>query len=179
MKEEWKDINRFENLYQISNLGRVKSLPKTVEYKDGRVFNYKEKIIVPHINSAGYLTIGLAKDKKKISKQIHRLVAEAFIPNPENKPCIDHINTNRIDNRIENLKWCTYKENVNNPITKERQITSRIKPVCQLSLDGQLIRKWDSAKEASIAFGCHITSISKVCREKAGTCKGYKWEYEY
>ena len=104
MKEEvWKPIKDYEGLYEISNLGRVKSL----NYKR----TGKEKILKNTVCNDGYLKVGLTKNGKDKVFRIHRLVAEAFIPNPENKPFIDHINTIRDDNRIENLRWCTQKEN--------------------------------------------------------------------
>ena len=113
MEEEiWKPIKDYEGLYEVSNLGRVKSL------------NYrgtgKEKILKNTERSNGYLAIGLIKNGKTKMFRVHRLVAEAFIPNPENKPCVDHINTIRDDNRVENLRWVTYKENNNNQLTKKK-----------------------------------------------------------
>lgn len=113
--EIWKDIKGYEGLYQISNLGRVKSF-KTK----------KNKYMTPKDDSRGYLQIQLV-NKEGIRKtiKIHRIVAETFIPNPENKPCVDHINTIKKDNRVDNLRWCTKKENSNNPLTiqhfKERK----------------------------------------------------------
>ena len=114
MEEEiWKPIKGYEGLYEISNLGRVKSL------------NYnrtgKEEILKNAECSNGYLTVGLTKNGKQKLFKIHRLVAEAFIPNPENKPCIDHINTIKNDNRVENLRWVTNEENNNNPLTKKKR----------------------------------------------------------
>lgn len=107
MIEEWKDIEDYPN-YQVSSMGRIKSLNYN---KTG-----KEKIMkVTPCN--GYFNLTLCKDGKTKQFQIHRLVAQAFIPNPENKPEIDHINTDRTDNRVENLRWVTHKENSNNPIT--------------------------------------------------------------
>ena len=112
MEEEvWKSIKDYEGLYEVSNLGRVKS------------FNYrgtgKEKILKNIECNNGYLTVGLTKDRKQKFFFIHRLVAEAFIPNLDNKPCIDHINTIKTDNRVENLRWVNHEENNNNPLTKE------------------------------------------------------------
>lgn len=99
------DIKGFED-YQITD--------------DGRVWTKKQnKYLKPSLNK-GYWFVILRKDGKNYSRFIHRLIAEMFIPNPDKKPCVDHINTNRIDNRIENLRWCTYEENNNNPITKEK-----------------------------------------------------------
>ena len=113
MEEEiWKSIKSYEGLYEISSLGRVKSL------------NYrgtgKEKVLKNIEDYKGYLMVGLTKNGKQKKFKIHRLVAEAFIPNPEGKPCIDHINTIRNDNRVENLRWVTYKENNNNQLTKKK-----------------------------------------------------------
>lgn len=113
MEEEvWKPIKDYEGLYEISNLGRVKS------------FNYrgsgKEKILKNTECRWGYLTVSLTKSGKCKVFKVHRLVAEAFIPNPENKPCVDHINTIRTDNRVKNLRWVTYKENSNNEKTLEK-----------------------------------------------------------
>lgn len=108
--ESWKDIKGYEGLYQISNLGRIKSFKTS---KSG-------KYMTPKNDSRGYLQIQLSNnDKVKKNFKIHRLVAQAFIPNPDNKPCIDHINTIRDDNRVENLRWVTHKENSNNELSIE------------------------------------------------------------
>ena len=113
MEEEvWKSIRDYEGLYEVSNLGRVKSLNYR---KTG-----KKKILKNVENNKGYLTVYLTKNGKRKLFQVHRLVAETFIPNPEDKPCVDHINTIRDDNRVENLRWVTYEENNNNPLTKKK-----------------------------------------------------------
>lgn len=125
----WKDIKGFENLYQINEKGEVFSL-KT------------RRLLKPQIGTHGYLVITLRRDGKNIGRQIHRMIAEAFIPNPENKPCIDHINAIRTDNRIDNLRWCTYKENNNNPIFKKRVSEKHI----GMKLSKESIRKRQETK---------------------------------
>lgn len=104
-QEIWKDIPGWEGLYQVSNLARVRS-----------IFRYK-KIIKPYIDKWGYFEVNLYRNKKTTHKKLHRLVAEAFIDNPNNKPCVDHIDTNKLNNLPYNLRWCTYKENANNPLS--------------------------------------------------------------
>lgn len=127
MIEEWKDVKGYEGLYQVSNFGNVRSLPRTKVRVDGIIRHDKGKLL-PLSNSHGYTAVRLHKphDFKGRLFRVHILVAGAFIPNPENKPFIDHINTIRDDNRVENLRWCTAKENSNNPISLERnRLSSR------------------------------------------------------
>lgn len=109
MKEVWKDIPNYEGLYQVSNLGRVKSLPR--KYK--KRFINKEIIKVLTKLPKGYLKVGLSKNGKVKYYFIHRLVAECFIPNIENKPCVNHKDCNPSNNRVDNLEWCNYIENNN------------------------------------------------------------------
>ena len=103
MEEIWKDIEGYEGLYQVSNLGRVKYLPK---------YNTKKEGIMAYTIRSGYRNLILRKNGKRKSKQIHRLVAQAFISNPENKPFVNHKDFNRQNNIVENLEWVTQKENV-------------------------------------------------------------------
>lgn len=110
MKEIWKDIKGYEGLYQVSNLGRVKALAKRIDKgKCHRIF--PEKILVPIETNRGYLRIKICKDRKIYKLRIHRLVAEAFIINIENKPEVNHIDGNKKNNNINNLEWVTSKEN--------------------------------------------------------------------
>ena len=106
MQEIWKDIKGYEGFYQVSNMGRVK--------------NIKGKIRKSRIIKSGYVIIDLNKNCHKKTYYVHRLVAETFIPNTENKPEVDHINTDKTDNRVENLRWATRKDNQNNPLTRKR-----------------------------------------------------------
>lgn len=175
--EIWKDIEGYEGYYQVSNEGRVRSLRR-------------ENILKPS-NNRGYKYVVFSVENKRNTKKVHRLVAEAFIPNPQNKPYIDHINTIKDDNRAENLRWCTPKENSNNELTIEHSlghITHR-NTVYQYALDGELIRTYDSALEAARINGYRQSAISKCCvggyycktRGKWINCetyKGYRWSYE-
>lgn len=120
-EEIWRNIEGYEGLYQISNIGRVKSLKKVIVYSDGRKRNYEEKIIKGIIGDKGYMRVGLFKSGKQKIHFVHRLVAMAFIPNPENKPCIDHINTIKTKNEVWNLRWVTPSENNNNELTRKHK----------------------------------------------------------
>lgn len=115
-EEIWKDIKGFEGLYQISNLGRVRSLDRLVRSGHGSFKLSKGKIRKPSIDRYGYYRIDLWKAQKASYITIHRLVAEAFIPNPENKKAVNHINCIKTDNRVENLEWCTNQENSNHAV---------------------------------------------------------------
>ena len=110
--EIWKDIKEYEGLYQVSNMGRVKSL-------NYRGCKGKERIMKQSFYYNGYLKISLKKNRKIKTIKVHRLVAIAFIPNVENKPEIDHKNTIKTDNRVENLRFVTHKENMNNELTRK------------------------------------------------------------
>lgn len=121
MKEIWKPISGFEGLYEVSNMGNVRSVDRIV--KRGNCFEKRKSHLMSAVVSDGthgYSFVNLYMNGKTYPKRVHRLVAEAFIPNPENKPCIDHINTIRNDNSVENLRWVTYKENALNNITYSR-----------------------------------------------------------
>lgn len=107
--EIWKDIKGYEGLYKISSLGRVKSLARMMKNR-----KCEEIIKVPALTNKGYYRLPLCKYGETKYFYIHRLVAEAFIPNPENKPTVDHINRNKIDNCLDNLRWATYKEQIAN-----------------------------------------------------------------
>ena len=113
MDEEWRAVKDYEGLYEVSNIGRIKSLNYNGTGKEG--------LLKQQSNHKGYKTVMLRKDNKGKTFKVHRLVAEAFIPNPENKPQIDHINCIRDDNRVENLRWVTGKENMENPLTKDKR----------------------------------------------------------
>lgn len=126
MTEIWKQIEEYPQ-YMISNMGRVKSLGCYRKGKNNSIRYFSERILKPDIQPNGYLKIGIWNENGYKKYFVHRLVSMHFIPNPENKPCVDHINTDRTDNRVENLRWCTQSENLNNPITKQKMSVNNIK----------------------------------------------------
>lgn len=170
MKEIWKDIKGYEGLYQISNLGEIKSL----NYRQ----TGKEKIMKPYKANNGYLKIGLNKNGIRKIMYIHRLVAETFIPNLNNYTEINHNDENKENNEVNNLKWCNHKYNINYGTRIERFKKSKSRSVIQLSLSGEVIKKWSSIKEASKAVNCCDSHISKCCKGKYKSAGGYKWKYE-
>lgn len=133
--EKWKDIKGFEGIYQVSSYGRVKN-------------KRTNRILRPSINAYNYLSVVLCKDGEKKCVRIHRLVAQAFIPNPDNKPCIDHIDGIGFNNFVENLRWCTSKENGNYPLAKERKQRPRTLIEGYSPDDGSKIVSFNSYKEA-------------------------------
>ena len=157
----------------------IKDFERYIVYDDGRVWSkWKKEFLKPILKDTGYYEVQLWKKCKRTHKPIHKLVAEAFIPNPENKPCIDHKNGDRTDNRVENLRWCTQPENNNFEVYRSRQKNNPIKSkiVYQYTLDGELVNVWPSTMEAQ-RNGFDNSKIGKCCLGKQLTHKGYKWSY--
>ena len=178
VNEIWRDIKDYPN-YMVSNLGRVKS----VNYRR----TGEEQILRQIKITNGYLQVGLYKNGNFKPHYVHRLVAEAFIDNPNNLPHIDHINTDRTDNRVCNLRWVTQKENNNTPLTKNKISNFMIgkkgvkhpksKPIIQFSKDGEFIKKWNSGMDAQRELELFSSSIFACCKGKLKTAGGFKWSY--
>lgn len=124
MQEVWKDIKDFEGLYVVSNTGKVKSMERFV-MNNGGLQHRHERILKSNITKFGYKTVILCKEGKTYPKSVHRLVAEAFIPNPDNKPNVDHIDTNPSNNNVDNLRWVTQQENARNSLTRKHISNSK------------------------------------------------------
>lgn len=184
MEEEFRWVVGFEGIYKVSNLGRVYSVERmdANNHKAGGVF-------LTHRLNFGYPIVTMRKDNRNIDRRVHRLVAEAFIPNPENKPEVDHIDGNRANCVLSNLRWVTKSENMNNPVTYCKMSDNGKKnanygtkspfsrKVAQYSLDGKLIQIFDSAGRAAAATGITYSAIRKCAYGKGRTCGGYRWEY--
>ena len=183
--EIWKDVLGYEGRYQVSNWGRVKRIGK---YRNQVTEWESNKLLKPAKKNNGYLYCQLSKDNKTKPKMIHRLVAEAFIQNSDNKPTVNHIDGNRENNSSDNLEWATYKENnvhslyVLNKYKKGDRRNQRGKAVLQYDLDGNFIKEYPSYREAERETG--ISAIDVVCRgirqkgKKQITAGGYFWRYK-
>lgn len=164
MQEIWKTVKDYEGLYEVSNLGRIKSLPRNGTIKE-------EKILKQYEDRYGYFYVGLRNKKQKKNK-VHRLVAEAFINNKENLSQINHIDENKKNNRVDNLEWCSPKYNVNYGCRTKK---TKKRVICTNQKDEEKI--FESIKEAGKALNIDDSSITKCCKNKAKTAGGYKWRY--
>ena len=183
MEEIWKDIKGYEGLYQVSNLGRVKSLPKVVEQFYGCRMTY-ERILKQSPDGKGYMMVWLYKNKNRKTMKVHRLVASTFIPNSLHKPQIDHINTIKSDNRACNLRWCTGEENSNNPITLKRNGESHFRDkggcnreVLQINFNGELLKKWVCINDIERILHINHSHIVGCCKGYRKSAGGFIWKY--
>lgn len=180
-KEIWKDISEYGGKYQVSNIGNVRSVPHIVQWKDnnGRQRRYVRdgKMLKPQIGVSGYVRVHIRSRTMGINRNVlvHRIVAKAFIPNPENKAQVNHINGDKTDNRVENLEWVTSSENnLHKFKTLGFHVYNEKKVVC---LDtGEL---FPSTAEAGRAKKISCMSIAGCCRgdRSRKTAGGYHWAY--
>ena len=178
IKEVYKYIKGYDGKYKVSNFGNVMSM----NYQNTR----KPRVLVPVKHHLGYLLVHLGQGKIKM---IHSLVAEAFIPNPEGKKFVNHIDGNKQNNNVKNLEWVTSKENMNHairtglrnphknnhPFSKDNPASV---PVLQYTKDGTFVKRWDCISDAARAFGCKPCSISNNIAGRSKSRKGFVWKHE-
>lgn len=186
--EEWRPVVGYEGLYEVSSFGRIKRLEHMILLKNGHR-KIKEIIMSPSNNSRGYQHVNLSKNKIKQTNLLHRLVAEAFIPNPDNLPCINHKDENKLNNFVfvnpdgsvdlekSNLEWCTYQYNNTYGNRLKKSTNKRSKPVLQYTLDGEFVREWPSASEAG-RNGYKQQAIVKCCNNTLKKHHGYIFKYK-
>lgn len=167
--EEWRDVKGYENLYQVSRKGRVRSSHK----------GYWE-VLTSVVNRHGYNQYLFHKDGKRKNMRGNRLVAEAYIPNPNNLPFVNHKDENPANDCVDNLEWCTAKYNVNYGTTRQRISInhSKNRPVCMFDVDGAFIREFYNLNEAAKYIQGKHTCILRCCCNKVFCYKGYIWRYK-
>lgn len=175
--EIWKAIPGYEGLYEVSNIGRVRSLTR-----------YK-KVIKPIVTNSGYYQYQLWYKGACHTGLAHRLVAQAFIPNPDNKKVVNHIDENKLNNSVENLEWVTHVENCRYGTAIERrikhsdyskrkinnagQIEACSKPIAQYTKDGSFVCNWKSASECARKNGWQVSNIRRCCKNEHATAYGF------
>jgi hypothetical protein len=186
-EEIWLPVSGYEGRYEISNFGNIKALSRP---------HYKRKspiLVKKQLDRYGYHYVHISNGIKGRNIKVHRLVAIAFIPNPENKSDVNHIDGNKLNNHVSNLEWATIKENVRHAHdtglrtmdhlialsrTKKLSKNHRARAIIQYNLDGTIVRKWDCLWEAVLFFGKKTnSSIGNCCRGQQRTAYGFKWSY--
>lgn len=188
MEEIWKPVIGYEKLYEVSNFGNVRII---YGKNCGKLFKLQKQ---------HYYTVCLTRKGIEKTVCVHRLVANAFIPNPHNKPCIDHIDTNPFNNKVSNLRWVTHKENQNNPLTRlhisngnigkhrEKYIMSedrkknislaKSKPVICLSKKEEFIKEFKTIKDAALFANVSVFAIYHSIDGQSKSSGGYKWKFK-
>lgn len=165
MEEIWKDIEGYYDLYQVSNMGRVKSLRNNI-------------ILKSKIERSGYERVVLSVNNIPKDYSVHRLVANAFIQNPNNYPIVNHKDENRTNNCADNLEWCTQKYNVNYGTGIAKRVKSQSKKVLQFKTDGTFVKEWESTMAVQRNLGFNQSHIVDVCNGKRRIANGYIWKYK-
>jgi hypothetical protein len=166
LTEIWKDVSGYEGLYQVSNFGRVKRF-----FKNG-----KENFLAGKKDKDGYIEVILSSNQRKKYCRLHRLVADAFIPNLENKPQINHKDRNKQNNSADNLEWVTVSENAAHTFATGRKIHRR--PVVQYARNMDVVSIWDSIRAAGNALKISEHNINSCCNGKLPTAGGFVWRYK-
>lgn len=172
MEEIWRDIPGFEGRYQVSNFGNVMSFLKSKKYQN------KPHLMKQQIINSGYKIVCLNIRKQRARNYpVHRLVAMAFLDNPNNYPCVNHKDENKLNNHVENLEWCTYQYNNAYGTAKIREFQTKANPVRQLTIDGVWIATYHSPTTAARLINHSLDGILDCCKGKRDFAYGYKWEY--
>jgi NUMOD4 motif-containing protein/HNH endonuclease len=183
-KETWKNIDGYEGIYQVSTLGRMKSLKRETKHSIKGIQHEPERIMKLNKRS-GYYIVGLYKDGKGKCCLVHRLVATAFIPNPDNKPCINHKNSKRDDSRVENLEWCTYSENTLHAFAVGAKVSasgfenSRSKPIVLINEGTNEEQIVGSQRLAAKIINVRQSAIWRVLNGVWESVNGYKIKYAH
>lgn len=189
MREIWKDIKGYEGLYQVSNLGNVKSLTRQIKCLNSKYRTINGKVLKALQMNNNYLFVNLWKNNVIKRALIHRLVAEAFIPNPNNELEVNHIDGNKHNNCVNNLEWCNRSYNTLHSYKiglrekqkdkiRQNNILNKSKPVLQYDLQGNFIKEWKSVSAIVKYYNYSQGLISNCCRHERNKAYGYKWEYK-
>lgn len=165
----WKDIEGYEGIYQISDSGEVKSLNYKRTGKEGLRALRKDK--------DGYIIVDLLKENKSTTYKVHRLVAQAFLPNPDALPEVNHKDEDKTNNTVDNLEWCDRSYNINYGTAKDRAASKRSKTVLQYDLAGNFIAEFKSTREVERILGINQVSVSQCCRGQIKKSHGFIWKY--
>lgn len=161
--EEWVDIPGYEGLYQITRDGKIRNVTNGNK-------------LLGNVNSHGYVVVSLTKNGRKKDCKVHRLLALTFLPNPNDYDCINHKNGNKLDNRLQNLEWCT--KGYNNRHAREvLGVNTEERPVCQLTLSGDFVALWVNEAQAARCLGISPVCIASCCEGRANTAAGFRWHY--
>ena len=185
--EIWKDIKDYEEMYQVSNLGNIKSLKRKIKNNGtyGGLCTYNERTLRQFVDTCGYYFVNLCKDGIRKRIRVHRIVAQEFLKNPNHYNEINHIDGNKLNNNVLNLEYCTHQHNTKeawrlgliHPNFKLGKDHHNSKSIQQFNKDGVFIKEWDCARQAERELGIANQNISHCCNGKCKTAGGYIWRF--
>lgn len=178
LNEVWKPVVGYKGIYEVSNLGNVKVLDRFIIRERNGTYIKKGHFLKKELDNQGYYRVTLTKNNNSKHKLVSRLVAQAFIPNPNNLPCVNHKDENSLNNCVDNLEWCTQKYNCNYGTRNERIIQKKAKKINQFDLYNNYIKTWASASEVARTFGKkNGAHINRCCKGVFKQAYGYVWRY--